>query len=242
MTTETAPNRGLLISWAALMSGLSISMAANIAHADSHILAKILSGFLPVSLAIALEVTARVPWGRHGALGGIVRAVVLLVGLVAAAGSYSHLYSLLLGYGENHFVSSIYALAVDGLAVVGALGILATGTRTDKPVRRIPEQPAVVPAVPATPVPPIEPVPVAVPEPGTKTEETGTGTVAPLGTAKRPVPHEVLVLELFDRYAERGDSLTAAKLIDEMKIQTGTGVSKGRACELVRTARQVRSA
>lgn len=85
------------------------------------------AGIWPVFLLIAVEVLSRVDWGEHRGqrLAGIAGAVV--VALVAAIASYSHMRSLLGTWGESPFMAGIGPVAVDGLMVLCGMALMVTG-------------------------------------------------------------------------------------------------------------------
>ena len=131
MTTPDRPGR--VSAWAAFILGVAASVAANVAHAQPQLGARLASGFAPVALLLTVEIMSRVPWpaggwwtfGRFAGTG--------TVALVAGVTSYSHMYGLLRHYGETKLIASIQPACVDGLMVVASLALLALGHTTTEP-------------------------------------------------------------------------------------------------------------
>jgi hypothetical protein len=257
MTTHNPHRAAATICRLALVGGALTSVAANVAHAEASLGARLLASVFPLFLIAAVEILVRVPWSAGWGYATTGYLLTLSVALGAAYVSYSHLSGLALEYGEPWGVAHTLPLAVDGFSTLGALGLLAT----ERATRAVPDRPGFMPrpepAAPPVPVeyPPVVPDPEPIPADGTEEEqrevpntdpvpqevprtEGEPGTEKPIGTEEKPVPHEVLAAELLARYSEAGTTLTAQKLIDEMKVRTGRGVSKTKALTLLREARQ----
>lgn len=108
--------------------GIAASLAANVADVltrPHEPFGGVLSAaFWPVALLIALEILTRVAWP-----GGVWWKVtryggVLVVALIAALASYTHMAGLLTTYGEG-WLAGIEPLAVDGLLIVSSMALLA---------------------------------------------------------------------------------------------------------------------
>lgn len=123
-------------SWIAFGLGITVSVAANVAHIWFVIrpdgqaalyAAMILAAFWPLALAVSVEVISRVGypkgWGwalaRFGGIGA--------VGAVAAVVSYLHMHSLLNHFGEMRVSAIVGPLGVDGLLIVGGFALFAIG-------------------------------------------------------------------------------------------------------------------
>lgn len=123
-------------SWIAFGLGITVSVAANVAHIWFVIrpdgqaalyAAMILAAFWPLALAVSVEVISRVGyprgWGwamaRFGGIGA--------VGAVAAVVSYLHMHSLLNHFGEMRLSAIVGPLGVDGLLIVGGFALFAIG-------------------------------------------------------------------------------------------------------------------
>lgn len=113
----------------ALVLGGSGSVAANVAHAYVHgspaIGAVVASVLWPVMVVVAVELLISTPW-PSGWTWAVTRFVgVGLVGVVAAVVSYRHMSGLLAAYGEDHIVSGLGPVAVDGLMVMATASLVA---------------------------------------------------------------------------------------------------------------------
>lgn len=113
-------------AWAGFGLGTLASIAANVAHAQDTVGAKLSGAFVPVALIIAVEIMCRPIWQRPGWHWQLARyGGTGLVALVTAVMSYGHMHGLLLSYGETQINAAIGPLAVDGLMVISGFGILA---------------------------------------------------------------------------------------------------------------------
>ena len=132
-----------LVAWSAFLLGIAASVAANVAHAEPRVGARIAGAFVPLALLLAVECMTRPRWYRRpGAWSGFWWGLARyggtgLVALVAAVLSYRHMSALLLSYGEDRLNASMGPLAVDGLMVVAGFALLAmnspsTGRETDR--------------------------------------------------------------------------------------------------------------
>jgi hypothetical protein len=113
----------------ALVLGGSGSVAANVAHAYVHgspaVGAVVASVLWPVMVVVAVELLISTPWPA-GWTWAVTRFVgVGLVGVVAAVVSYRHMSGLLTAYGEDHVVSGLGPVAVDGLMVMATASLVA---------------------------------------------------------------------------------------------------------------------
>lgn len=128
--------------------GLTVSLAANVAHSfvppkdapedwSPHVGAVLLALVWPIAVYVVIEVFARA-LRRDLTWWTVVRYVALApVALVAAVVSYSHLSALMLFYGESEFVSTIGPLGIDGLMIMGTGALIAVSrprvVRDDEP-------------------------------------------------------------------------------------------------------------
>ena len=121
-----APWQARAWAWAGFGLGTLASIAANVAHAQDTIGAKLAGAFVPVALIIAVEVMCRPIWQRPGWQWQLARyGGTGLVALVTAVMSYGHMHGLLLSYDESPLNAAIGPLAVDGLMVISGFAILA---------------------------------------------------------------------------------------------------------------------
>lgn len=128
-TAAVKERRGsYLIAWIALVTGISVSIAGNVMHAQATsatVAAWLVAAFWPIALLLSVEVITRVQWptgtwyaiARYGGTG--------IVGLVAAIVSYRHMSGLLAHWGEDFISSHLGPLAIDGLVVVATTALMA---------------------------------------------------------------------------------------------------------------------
>lgn len=127
-------------AYAASLFAGAASIAANIAHsfvppvgaaADwQPMTGKIIESVLwPVFLFLAVEVMSRVAWPK-GFWYGLLRYVATLpVAFVTALVSYTHASGLLTYYGEEHIVTVIGPIGIDGLMLGATAALIVTGKR-----------------------------------------------------------------------------------------------------------------
>lgn len=122
------------MAWCALGLGVVASIAANVGHTvyvvmPGSVSAAAVAGaaFWPVSLAIAVEVMARVSWPSGVGYAVARFAGVGAVAAVAAVISYRHMAGLLAYWGEDSLSAHLGPLGVDGLILVGGFALLAVG-------------------------------------------------------------------------------------------------------------------
>ncbi|HEY3002435.1 MAG TPA: DUF2637 domain-containing protein [Kribbellaceae bacterium] len=143
---------GQRISWTAFVTGITVSVAANVLHANlpdapgspaaaaqavaehgqgaMHVAELVGAAFWPIALLLSVEVLTRVKWPRgvwwaFARFGG-----VGLVGGVAAIVSYRHMAGLLASWGEDWLNAHLGPLAVDGLMLISAAALLAISWQT----------------------------------------------------------------------------------------------------------------
>ncbi len=97
------PAGARLVAWSAFLLGIAASVAANVAHAQPQVGARIAAAFVPLALLLAVECMTRPRWHRRpGAWSGFWWGLARyggtgLVALVAAVLSYRHMSALLSG-------------------------------------------------------------------------------------------------------------------------------------------------
>jgi hypothetical protein len=149
------------IRWAvraALVLGISASVAANVLHAEPNPIARVIAGWPPVALLIALELVVRIPVARR--LGWLRIAATALIAGIAAWVSYWHMAGVAARYGEDAASSRLLPLSVDGLIVVASVSLVELATRI-RAAGSPPSEPvagAVNPAPPEPDPPAEEPV------------------------------------------------------------------------------------
>lgn len=109
----------------ALALGIGASIAGNVLHADapgaySDLIARMISAWPSVALAICVELLSRVPrWSRP-----LTALSVLASGAVASVAawvSYWHMAAVAARYGETWSAAHLIPLSVDGLIVVASV-------------------------------------------------------------------------------------------------------------------------
>src|SRR5215813_13300651 len=157
------PGRGW--AYTGTILGGSASVAANVAHSfvppinapvgwQPQYGAITVSMAWPIFLFVAVEILIRVQW-PSGIGSHLLRWCGLLpVAFVAAFVSYRHMSGLLAHYGEEHVVSVLGPLAVDGMMIMatGALYVTTTRARMLKAALTTASIPPFAPAAAPTPL------------------------------------------------------------------------------------------
>lgn len=166
-------NAGRVVAWVFFVAGAAVSIAANVAHAEPVLGARLFGAVWPLFLVGSLEVLIRNTWpgGRRWAAAG-----TAVVAGVAAVLSYVHMAALLVRYGEGTSAAHVGPLAVDGLMVVCGAALLAG--RTDEPAADERTDEVTVPSAPETPdrteIPPTPSGPVTKQRPAKRTAKPAT--------------------------------------------------------------------
>jgi hypothetical protein len=113
---------------AALLLGVAASVAANILHAQPHLVSQLIAAWPPVALMLTVEVISRVPVHR------MVLAAARLVATTAIAGiaawvSYWHMVAVAARYGETGLSAYLLPVSVDGLVVVASVSVVELSGR-----------------------------------------------------------------------------------------------------------------
>lgn len=130
--------RGRGWAYAGAILGAGVSVAANVLHSYVPPAAApagwrppagavVGAVFWPVALLVALEILARVAWPDGARWQWLRYGGLVPVALVAAVVSYRHMSGLLAWYREDALTVAIGPLAVDGLMVMAAGALIATG-------------------------------------------------------------------------------------------------------------------
>ena len=153
----------------------------------------------PVFLFIAIEIMARTSWPTGLSWRALRWGGLLPVAAVAAFVSYRHLSGLLAFYGEDHLVTILGPIAVDGLMAMATGALLATTTT--------PESPA------------IEPAPANQPT----TEPAGIPVEPPSASPELEVPAHLVPTARFavtNHESTTGRTITAPELAARMSVST----------------------
>jgi len=133
-TPEPAKERpsGQGVALFALISGVLMSMAANVMHtmivvpaetgSDYDLFAVIFAGVWPLVLFLALEVLTKVRW-RADRARWVRIAAVTLIAAVAGWVSFHHMSSLFMYWGDDPLAAYAGPLAIDGLVAVAAMAV-----------------------------------------------------------------------------------------------------------------------
>lgn len=146
-----------------LALGVAASVAANILHADPHLISQTIAAWPPLALLLTVELVSRIPVHRRSLAAVRIVATAAIAG-IAAWISYWHMAGTAATYGEG---DSAYLLpfTVDGLIVVASVSLVELAAK----IRSIEDPAAPVTPVAAGPVEQAEQVlvgtPVALPVP-----------------------------------------------------------------------------
>ena len=113
---------------AVLAIALAVSVAANVAAAESTVVGRAVAAWPPLALLCTVEVVVRAP-RADGLLGRLSTAATFLVAGVAAVASFTHMRSVALQAGESELVAVLFPLTVDGLAVVCSVSLVEIARR-----------------------------------------------------------------------------------------------------------------
>jgi Protein of unknown function (DUF2637) len=157
---------------AALTLGVTVSIVANILHANDNVISQAIAAWAPLALLITIELIARVPV-RRGWLSFARLVATATIAGIAAWVSYWHMVGVALKYGEEPGAAHLIPLTVDGLVVVAWVCLVELGGR----IREAEQPPPVVVEQPPAPAPsaaePVDsvstaPPPVRKPQPTSK--------------------------------------------------------------------------
>jgi hypothetical protein len=113
---------------AVLTLGVTASGAANILHADPHLVSKAIAAWPPLALLLAVELITRVPVHRRAF--AIARVVATgAIATIAAWISYWHMTGVASRYGESGAAAYLLPLSVDGLVVVASISLVELAGR-----------------------------------------------------------------------------------------------------------------
>ena len=124
-----------ILARVALGLGVTASLAANIAASEPTIVARVVAGWSPVALLIAIELAARVP--SDGSWSGHARTVATAtIAVIAGWISYWHMVEVALGAGESAVSAHLLPFAVDGLITVATVSLDQIAKQLAQPTRR----------------------------------------------------------------------------------------------------------
>lgn len=113
---------------AALFLGVAASLAANVLHAEDHLVSRVISAWPPVALIFTVEIITRIQ-AKSGWMSGIRIASTTVVAIIAAWVSYWHMAGVAAKYGETSISSHMIPFSVDGLIVVASISLVEVNRR-----------------------------------------------------------------------------------------------------------------
>jgi len=145
---------------AALILGVAASVAANILHAQSHLVSQAIAAWPPIALLLTVELISRVPVHRKLLAAARLIATTTIAG-IAAWVSYWHMVGVAARYGETGLSAYLLPVSVDGLIIVASISLVELSARLHLAQSAPPATPPVPP--PARSAPPVAEPPVAEP-------------------------------------------------------------------------------
>lgn len=115
---------------AALVLGVSTSVAANVLHANPNPVSQAIAAWPPLALLLTAELISRVPVHRRSLAAVRVAATASIAG-IAAWVSYWHMAAVAARYGEQGAAPYLIPLSVDGLVVVASVCLVELAGRID---------------------------------------------------------------------------------------------------------------
>jgi len=234
---------GRRMAYALLIGGTAATVAANYAHAEENIGAKLLSAVIPVLLFIAFHAAAND--GRWW-----IRVTTGVVALLCFAISFDHIMHLAQSYGESTLSAVLYPLAIDGAMIVGTFILSRAADWSD---RTSVGASAVLSEDKPAPSPVRKPVRPAAPKPAPVLSSVRTEDKPRTNGAVRPLPHRTedrTVSAPKDNAArhaaaveiakELGDRLSRTTLVEALK-NGGYKISTNEAAKLARELKAARS-
>jgi hypothetical protein len=133
---------------ATLSLGVAVSVAANVLHAQPHLISQAIAAWPPLALLLTVELISRVPTYRRS-LAAVRLAATAAIAGIAAWVSYWHMAGVAARYGETGASAFLLPLSVDGLVIVASVSLVEIAGRISAAAPR--HQPAQdAPASPAT--------------------------------------------------------------------------------------------
>jgi hypothetical protein len=113
---------------AALLLGVAASVAANILHAQPHLVSQLIAAWPPVALLLTVELISRVPVHRVALAAARLAATTAIAG-IACWVSYWHMVAVAARYGETGLSAYLLPVSVDGLVVVASVSLVELSGR-----------------------------------------------------------------------------------------------------------------
>jgi uncharacterized protein DUF2637 len=186
--TTSATVRGLKgIRWAVratLILGVTASVAANVLHAQQHLISQLIAAWPPVALLLTVELISRVPVYHKLLAAARLLATTAIAG-IAAWVSYWHMVGVAGRYGETGLSAYLLPISVDGLIVVASISLVELSARLQV-AQSMPATPQ--PAPTADSVSPGGERPAAISSPGNPPETPASDAPADEPTIGEPAP------------------------------------------------------
>ncbi|MDG4834185.1 DUF2637 domain-containing protein [Solwaraspora sp. WMMD1047] len=119
------------IRWAVratLIIGVAASVAANVLHAQPHLISQTIAAWPPVALLLTVELISRVPV-HHKLLAAARLIATTAIATIAAWVSYWHMVGVASRYGETGLSAYLLPISVDGLIVVASISLVELSAR-----------------------------------------------------------------------------------------------------------------
>jgi hypothetical protein len=131
---------------------VAASVAANILHAQPHLVSQLIAGWPPVALLLTVELISRVPVHRRTLAVARLAATTAIAG-IAAWVSYWHMVAVAARHGETGLSAYLLPVSVDGLIIVASVSLVELSGR----LRAAQAQPAPTVGPSPRPAPPTRP-------------------------------------------------------------------------------------
>jgi hypothetical protein len=196
---------------ATLLLGVAASVAANILHAQPHLVSQLIAAWPPVALLLTVELISRIPVHRMALAATRLLATTVIAG-IAAWVSYWLMAAVAARYGETGVSPYLLPISVDGLVVVASISLVELSGR----LHTAQSQPSTLQV----------PTPQPAAQPSTADQPVATPSADPTGAAAPPAPaHEASVDDPPSAAAAGsgtdGESEPAAGQVPSVQDETG---------------------
>ena len=111
-----------------LALGVAASLAANVLHAEGHVVSRVIAAWPPIALILTVEIITRIN-AKSGWMSAIRIASTAIVAMIAAWVSYWHMAGVAAKYGETYISAHMIPFSVDGLIVVASISLVEVNRR-----------------------------------------------------------------------------------------------------------------
>jgi hypothetical protein len=112
----------------ALALGIAASLAANVLHADTDVISRIIAAWPPTALIVTVEIITRIS-AKSGWMSVVRIIATSVVAAIAAWVSYWHTAGVASRYGETYISAHMIPFSVDGLIVVASISLVEVNRR-----------------------------------------------------------------------------------------------------------------